>query len=551
MARYLDDGGSAPVTSAPVTVTPELASALEKINADVPVITGQTTQADITLTPYTELTPAERASMTQEEKVAYLEAARDQADANAAAERAASNPMYDFSNRPDAPQAGNDYINYYSWQGDTNSGQWKLYRAPNTPENQAAYGSRSVGGPTQAQPGNPQGANALVVQPQPVKDKDGNITGWTNPSTGTTTTIVTPPVNPPVNPPVVNPPGANPPVVNPPGVTSTVNTTGLDPATKALIDSLQSQIAALTKATTTATDKAAADKAAADAIATSKALQERQSTITVLQDRFAKYGLTGLAQKIKDLAIDGATEATITLQLQETPEYQQRFAANAERVKKGLAVLTPAEYLNVEDSYRQVLRAYGLKQFDTDAYVRQFIANDMSPTELSNRVVTAVQRVQNADPAIQQQLKDYYGVSAADMVGYVLDPEQSFQKIQRQIAASEIGVAGARQGLEVGVSVADQLAAQGVTQAEAQKGYSTIADILPTAEKLSGIYGKTMDTYGQSEGEQEVFNSLASAQRKRQKLTAAEQAQFSGSSGVAKGAFSTGYLSKQSSAGQF
>lgn len=549
--RYLDDGGSAPVTSAPVTVTPELASALEKINADVPVITGQTTQADITLTPYTELTPAERASMTQEEKVAYLKAARDQEDANAAAERAATNPMYDFTNRPDAPQSGNDYINYYSWIGDTQSGQWKLYRAPNTPENQATYGPRSVGGVTQAQPGDPVGANSLVVQPQPVKDSNGNITGWsTTGATGTTSTTSTTSVVNPLNPPV-NPPGANPPVVNPPGVTSTVNTTGLDPATKALIDSLQSQIAALTKATTTATDKAAADKAAADAIATSKALQERQSTITVLQDRFAKYGLTGLAQKIKDLAIDGATEATITLQLQETPEYQQRFAANAERVKKGLSVLTPAEYLNVEDSYRQVLRAYGLKQFDTDAYVRQFIANDMSPTELSNRVVTAVQRVQNADPAIQQQLKDYYGVSTADMVGYVLDPEQSFQKIQRQIAASEIGVAGARQGLEVGVSVADQLAAQGVTQAEAQKGYSTIADILPTAEKLSGIYGKTMDTYGQAEGEQEVFNSLASAQRKRQKLTAAEQAQFGGSSGVAKGAFSTGYLSKQSSAGQF
>ena len=163
----------------------------------------------------------------------------------------------------------------------------------------------------------------------------------------------------------------------------------------------------------------------------------------------------------------------------------------------------------------------------------------MSPTELSNRVVTAVQRVQNADPAIQRQLKDYYGIGVADMVGYVLDPEQSFQKIQRQIAASEIGVAAGRQGLTAGVSVAEQLAAQGVTEAEAQKGYATIADILPTAEKLSGIYGNTMDTYGQAEGEQEVFNSLASAQRKRQALSAREQAQFSGASGINKTSLTT------------
>ena len=306
----------------------------------------------------------------------------------------------------------------------------------------------------------------------------------------------------------------------------------------ASIKALQDQIAALTRQLSGNT---AADKAAADAAK----YNERISIYSSMADRFNKYGLTGLANKIKELAIQGATEATITLQLQETPEYQQRFAANADRIKKGLAALTPAEYVNVEDSYRQVLRAYGLKQFDNDAYVRQFIANDMSPTELSNRVVTAVQRVQNADPAIVNQLKQYYGIGATDMVGYVLDPEQQFQKIERQIAASEIGVAAGRQGLKAGVSVAEQLAAQGVTEAEARKGYATIADILPTAEKLSDIYGTTLDEYRQAEGEQEVFNSLASAQRKRQALTARELAAFSGASGTNKTSLTT------SAVGQF
>jgi hypothetical protein len=124
-------------------------------------------------------------------------------------------------------------------------------------------------------------------------------------------------------------------------------------------------------------------------------------------------------------------------------------------------------------------------------------------------------------------------------VAYVLDPNQQFQKIERQVAASEIGVAAGRQGLQAGVSVAEQLAAQGVTQAEAQKGYATIADILPTAEKLSGIYGTTLDGYGQTEAEQEVFNSLASAQRKRQKLTQREIASFSGASGTNRTSLTT------------
>lgn len=258
----------------------------------------------------------------------------------------------------------------------------------------------------------------------------------------------------------------------------------------------------------------------------------KQDIIAILTDRFTRYKLEGLIPTIKKLATTGATEATITLELQATDTYKERFKANDTRIKKGLSVLTPAEYLNVEDGYRQVLRAYGLKQFDTDAYVQQFIGNDVSPTEFSNRVVTAVQRVQNADPAISKQLRDYYNIGQADLVAYALDPEQNFQKIERQVAAAEIGVAAARQGLTAGVSVAEQLASQGITQAEAQKGYSTIADILPTSQKLSDIYGTTMDTYGQAEAEQETFNSLASAQRKRQALTARELAQFSGASGA-------------------
>ena len=311
-----------------------------------------------------------------------------------------------------------------------------------------------------------------------------------------------------------------------------------DPAVLSLIQSLQSQIANLTSANNSAAALAAAEKKAA-------AETTRKNAIEVLTERFKRYGLGSLVNKIKELAVDGATEATITLGLQETEEYKTRFKANQARIAKGLAVLNPAEYLNVEDGYRQVLRAYGLKQFDTDDYVSQFIANDVSAAELSNRVVTAVQRVQNADPAISQQLRDFYGIGQADLVAYVLDPNQQFQKIERQVAASEIGVAAARQGLKTGVSVAEQLAAQGVTQAEAQKGYATIADILPTAEKLSDIYGKTLDTYGQSEAEQEVFNSLASAQRKRQKLTQREIASFSGAAGTNKTSLTT------SAVGQF
>ena len=305
-------------------------------------------------------------------------------------------------------------------------------------------------------------------------------------------------------------------------------------AAQAAADAAAAAAANAANAANTAAQQKAAEGAAKAAAEAERVAAQRESVGKIVADRFAKFGLATLGAKILDLARQGYTEDTITLELQNTPEYQQRFAANAQRIKKGLSVLTPAEYLSNEDAYRQTLRAYGLTQFDNDAYVRQFIENDVSPSELSTRVSMAVQRVQNADPAIARTLKDYYGIGSADMVAYVLDPNQQLPKIQRQIAAAEIGVAARVQGLETGVTVAEQLAAQGITQAEAQKGYATIADILPTAQKLSEIYGTTLPGYNQAEAEQEVFNTLASAQRKRKALTEREIASFSGKAGTTK-----------------
>ncbi len=166
-----------------------------------------------------------------------------------------------------------------------------------------------------------------------------------------------------------------------------------DAAAAAAANANAANSAALAAANVAAQQKAAEDAAKAAAEAERVAAQ-RESIGKIIADRFAKYGLASLGAKVLDLARQGYSEDTITLELQSTPEYQQRFAANATRIKKGLTVLTPAEYLANEDAYRQTLRAYGLTQFDNDAYVRQFIENDVSPSELSTRVSMAVQRVQ-------------------------------------------------------------------------------------------------------------------------------------------------------------
>lgn len=490
---------------------------------------------------------------------------------------------FDITQRPEG-RIENGFIIYYSWVGGATTGSWQPYRAPVTAENMEKYGSRVFGGSTQAEFGtSSQGANALDKQPLLLKDPYGNIIGYqlgdkqlsysgftdgnntgktevsrtTNPDGSITITYSDGTTS------VIPAPGGNTGYKVVDGVltfngqpfTGTYNgQTYENGKVKVVTDGsgntntgyqtvngiLQFNGQPFTGTFAGTVYENGVKKVTTAAVtATNTLTATQQDVMSIVLDRLNRYNLGSLAPLIKKLAIEGASEATIMLRLQDEPLYQERFRANQDRIKKGISVLTPSEYLNLEDSYRQILRAYGLNQFDNDQYVTQFISNDVSPAELSNRVVTAVQRVRNADPAVSSMLKNYYGIGQNDLVAYVLDPNQQFQKIERQIAASEIGVAAGRQGFNVGVPVAEQLAAQGITQAEAQRGYATIADILPTAEKLSDIYGTTLDRYGLAEGEQEMFNQLASAQRKRQRLVSREVAEFSGQAGVGRGSLGT------------
>ena len=268
---------------------------------------------------------------------------------------------------------------------------------------------------------------------------------------------------------------------------------------------------------------------------TTAAAAERLDAFNTLSQRYAQYGLGGLADVIRKLVIEGASEATITFALQESPEYKERFKANTARLAKGLAVLKPNEYIAVEDSYRQALRAYGLTQFDNDAYVSKFIENDMSPTELNARIQLATDRVMNAAPQVRNTLINFYGLTDVDLIAYTLDPKGQLPAIEKQISTAEIGAAAARQGFQqVDRGNAEYLRSLGVTQEQAIKGFSDIASILPTATKLTDIYRDGLEGYGLEQAQQEVFGQLASERRKRERLSAAETATFGGKSGVSK-----------------
>lgn len=236
--------------------------------------------------------------------------------------------------------------------------------------------------------------------------------------------------------------------------------------------------------------------------------------------------------------------------------YMTRFAGNKMRMDAGFAPLDDKEYLANEAAYNKIFTAYGLNQFANRAEYARQIGNRVAPQELGEKVSIAYDRVIKGAAETKkaaQQLNPW--LTDSDILAYALSPETQLPVIQRKAQAAEIGGAALAQNLTIGATSAptvdsgytnvvrkglgvEELVAQGVDLATARKGFENVAAVLPTAEKLSAIYGATLDQYGRLEAEQEQFKGLASERRKRERLTEREIAAFSGKAGVGRGALS-------------
>jgi hypothetical protein len=267
---------------------------------------------------------------------------------------------------------------------------------------------------------------------------------------------------------------------------------------------------------------------------------ERRDAFQLLKDIFSQYGLEELASTIEGYMKSDVGTNEAALLLKQTAAYKKRFAGNETRKAAGKNVLSEAEYLSLENSYSETLTAYGQAgYFGTDRATRQAklaeaIGADISAVEFKDRISTVVERVNNADPAVKATLRSFYKITDEDLVGYFLDPKENMPRLKEKVTSAEIGSAASAQGLATSMASAEELAKFGVDLATAKQGYATVAEVLPTAEKLSAIYKEEGINYTQQTAEQEVFKGLASAKRKRQALAEKEIGTFSGSSGTGK-----------------
>jgi len=218
--------------------------------------------------------------------------------------------------------------------------------------------------------------------------------------------------------------------------------------------------------------------------------ETQQSAFDVIRDLLDTYGLSELANFVGNYIVeqDVIDENVLIGQIRQTDEYRTRFAANEARRKAGLNVLSEGEYIALENTYRQYMRASGLPSgfYDTNEDFQNLLANDVSPGELAERINQGYEAIQFADPQVIQQMQNLYGVSEGDLAAYFLDPEKATPVLLQRAKAAQIAGGAAQAGQGISVTEAEQLAREGITQQQARAGFAAIAEgelFAPTTEE--------------------------------------------------------------------
>ena len=262
--------------------------------------------------------------------------------------------------------------------------------------------------------------------------------------------------------------------------------------------------------------------------------------------------ITNAIDKVYNTYVD-PSEAQIMNEIYTSDAYKQRFKGN-EVIRKRLAegkgrpgdrMLTPAQYIEQERQYREVLQDADMPGgfYDNPDDFANLIGNSISIAEFKNRVDTAYSALNEADDYVKEQLSSYYGLTTGEMVSYLLDPTRaepllnqravnnpyglnSYRELQRQYETAEVGAASERVGgRSIGRAFAEEIFDAGKAD-QAEQAFTTAVGMEGDVTRLGKLYSDNSMNYEGIVREAASLEGGAMIGRKRRKFASKERAQF-------------------------
>ena len=153
--------------------------------------------------------------------------------------------------------------------------------------------------------------------------------------------------------------------------------------------------------------------------------------------------------------------------------------------------------------------------------VTKLLTNEVSASELNDRVLLASAAAIQSPQDIRDQFKEYYGIDTGGLTAYFLDPDVATPLLEKRYAATIIGTEASRQGIGIDVYGAENLQSLGVSQEQAREGFGTVA----ASRNLMQGRG---DVVSQDEMIQGTLAGSQTAQANIERARGSRLAQFSG-----------------------
>jgi hypothetical protein len=257
------------------------------------------------------------------------------------------------------------------------------------------------------------------------------------------------------------------------------------------------------------------------------------------------------------------TTGQIKTAINTSQAYKTRFKGN-ETIRQRMAngqgrpgdqILSPAEYIALENTYRTIFSDAEMPAgyYDNVDDFANLIGNGVSAAELKSRVDTAGSALREADTSTLNTLQQYYNLSQGDLVAYLLDPTRAMpllegrqtqgqyglnsrEELQRQYAAAQVGGSAARQGLDAGQGLSEEIVQQGKQQ-YAEQAFSAAGAENENVKRLGSLYGEPLDFKDMVKETLSLTGGVESG-KKRRKFASKERAAFGGQSALDKSSLS-------------
>jgi hypothetical protein len=212
-----------------------------------------------------------------------------------------------------------------------------------------------------------------------------------------------------------------------------------------------------------------------------------QSAKDIVNGYLREAGLGALSDETWKQWNSGTSAEQIMDYVRTTPDYAKRFPAMATLRTAGRSI-SEAQYVAKEQADVDMMTSYGIPaEIATNRdLLGKLIANNVNQVDLQKRLIAGQESIMSLDKSVLDYASKTFGLTPGDLTAFVLNPDLATPVIEQKARAIQIGGAAFQASQKIAGEQALNLAAAGVTGAQAQQGFGNIAQQQQLTQALPG-----------------------------------------------------------------